>query len=206
MPIKKNRIFYVCSYGGSGSKMLCNYLNNFGKSYHIHSKLPPQQLTHIGINTYHEWFSEKKIPLPQVDNYTVIFIYKNPADAILSRFWLPDHLKHIQSNKNITINSVITQECDLYGVENFYNNYTSPNKERNYKIYCIKYEDFFDHISEFNKKLDLPDNPNLYPIKKESIYKRGTKIKKNKDHHDKLLSIYHPLINKMNKMPFIKIV
>ena len=57
---KKNRIFYVCSYGGSGSKILCNYLNNFGKSYHIHSKSPPQQLTHIGINTYHEWFSEKK--------------------------------------------------------------------------------------------------------------------------------------------------
>ena len=26
----KNKHFYVCSYGGSGSTMLCAYLSNFG--------------------------------------------------------------------------------------------------------------------------------------------------------------------------------
>ena len=28
--------YYICSYGGSGSTVLFNYLSNFGNVYHIH--------------------------------------------------------------------------------------------------------------------------------------------------------------------------
>ena len=40
--------FYVCSYGGSGSKMLCSALNKYGKTTHIHSRMPPNNLEYIG--------------------------------------------------------------------------------------------------------------------------------------------------------------
>ena len=46
--INKNKIFYICSYGGSGSTMLANYLSNFGKVFHIHSRYPPKKLTYTG--------------------------------------------------------------------------------------------------------------------------------------------------------------
>ena len=56
------RQFYVCSYGGSGSKMLVKYLENFGKVFHIHSRFPPDKLTHSGgINNYIEWFNNNVI-------------------------------------------------------------------------------------------------------------------------------------------------
>ena len=35
------KIFYVCTYGGSGSKALCNALEEYGTAYHIHSRVPP---------------------------------------------------------------------------------------------------------------------------------------------------------------------
>ena len=49
----KKRTFYVCSYGGCGSYMLCDYLKNFGDVKHIHSRKPPSILSNItNISTY----------------------------------------------------------------------------------------------------------------------------------------------------------
>ena len=60
------KIFYVCSYGGSGSKMLCNALSKHGKTKHIHSRKPPNNLEYIGKekggNMYSEWFNGIAIP------------------------------------------------------------------------------------------------------------------------------------------------
>ena len=42
------KIFYVCSYGGSGSKMLCSALKKYGETIHIHSRKPPNNLEYIG--------------------------------------------------------------------------------------------------------------------------------------------------------------
>ena len=54
----ETKIFYVCSYGGSGSKMLCAALRKYGKVEHIHSRNPPDKLCYIGKqnggNTYEE--------------------------------------------------------------------------------------------------------------------------------------------------------
>jgi len=41
------KIFYVCSYGGSGSKMLCSALKKYGETIHIHSRKPPNNLEYI---------------------------------------------------------------------------------------------------------------------------------------------------------------
>jgi hypothetical protein len=90
---------------------------------------------------------------------------------------------------------------DLYRLEEFFDYYTKKEKKgkkkRNYPIYCVKYEEFWDHLSEFNKKLGLPDIPELYPVKKETP---------RKEPYNKILyEIYEKLIKKMKKKAFIEI-
>ena len=194
--IKPN--YYICTYGGSGSKILAKYLANFGNKYHVHGRLPPDYLTYIGGNTYSEWFSNRNIPDNKVDNYKVVFIYRDPIKAIYSRFTNPSHLNHIQCNNDkITIADIIESNKDLYGIEEFFDNYTS-HKTRNYKIYCVKYEDLFNNIEELNKILELPNIKEYYPILKETdrsdIYDRRLDV------------IYQPLRDKMDKMKFIEII
>ena len=205
----KDLNFYICSSGGCGSTILTNYLSNFGKVYHIHDRFPPDKLCYIGrVNTdediYNEWFNSVEIPEDKLHLYKVIFIYRNPIDVIFSRFIQPSgpnipHLKHIKCINNglIGLGDIINNKMDLYGLEEFYDNY-AVKKERNYKIYCVKYEMFFNNISLFNKALGIPDIKTLYPVKNERI-KKYMYLKE-------LTLIYKSLIIKMEKMPFISIV
>lgn len=200
--------FYVCSSGGCGSTIIFKYLSNFGNVYHIHDRYPPDNLCYTGnINTnepvYNEWFNKTEIPQEKLLNYRVIFIYRNPIDVIFSRFALAKgpniaHMKNIKCDNNgeIYFGDVLKTGRDLYKLEDFFDNYTLP-KERNYPIYCIKYEDFFYNIANFNKILGIPDIKSLYPIKIERK-KKYTYVKE-------LLSIYYSLIIKMKNMKFIEI-
>ena len=220
------KIFYVCSYGGCGSKMLCKYLSNFGEVKHIHSRNPPQELEYIGdksINIlaykrlfrnknlrikynnehkYKEWFNGEKIPDNDLNNYYVIYIYKDPVKSIFSRFKINQHLIHVQVNQDNILglyNNVLEQKKDLYGIEEFYNNYMTPNK-RNYKIYGIRYEDIFDNLEELNKTFGLSNEFNHTLVKKE------TKREYPENELMILEEIYKPLKDKMSKNKFIEII
>jgi hypothetical protein len=208
--IMNNKLnFYVCGSGGCGSTLIFNYLQNFGNSYHIHDRYPPEKLCYVGNeNTdspvYSEWFNKTEIPENKIKNYKVIFVYRNPIQVIFSRFACVNgpninHLKHVMCDNNgkIYFSDVIHSKTDLYKLEEFYDNYTIP-KKRNYEIICIKYEDFFNNISEFNKILGIPDIKELYPVKKER-QKNFTFVKE-------LSYIYRSLMVKMNKMKFIEII
>jgi len=205
----KNMNFYICSAGGCGSTVIFNYLSNFGNVYHIHDRYPPNKLTYIGsenTNTpvYNEWFNTIEIPEDKLCNYKVIFIYRNPIQVIFSRFAQPKgpnipHLQHIKCDNNgeIYFGDIIKTSKDLYKLEEFFDNYTIP-KNRNYPIYCIKYEDFFSNISIFNKILGIPDIKSLYPVKNER-QKKLTYIVE-------LSIIYYSLMNKMKKMRSIELI
>lgn len=205
----ENKIFYVCSSGGCGSTILFEYLKNFGKVYHIHDRYPPNELEYVGnVNTdkevYSEWFNGVKIPDNELHKYKVIFIYRNPIAVIYSRFAQANgpnipHLQHIKCNNNGNINifDVLKLKTDLYGIESFFDSYTIPTK-KNYDIYCIKYELFWNNISLFNKILAIPDVQKLYPVKQERAKKY--------QYMTELSKIYRPLINKMHTMKFIELI
>lgn len=191
------KVFYVCSFGGCGSKMLCEYLSQFGTVKHVHSRYPPTTLTEIDKN---EWFSQKPIAEHDFKDYYVIYIYRDPVKAILSRFSNPAHLIHIQTNPNTTLPQVLESKQDLYGIENFYDNYTIiPAVMRNYKIYCVKYEDFFQNIAEFNKTFQIQCHTSQYPVERNTEKPFNIDI-------IVLQEIYHNLREKMKKMSFIKII
>ena len=205
----KNMNYYICSAGGCGSTIIFNYLKNFGNVYHIHDRYPPDKLCYVGgENTnepvYEEWFNNTEIPEDKLVYYKVIFIYRNPIDVIFSRFIQPQgpnttHLQHIKCINNglIGLGDIVNNGKDLYGLEEFYDNYTLP-KNRNYHIYSIKYEDFFNNIELFNKVIGIQDIKSLYPNKVER--------RKKKTYVRELSIIYNRLILKMNLMPFIKVV
>lgn len=205
----KNMNYYICSSGGCGSTLIFEYLKTFGNVYHIHDRYPPEKLCYVGKentteDVYSEWFNTTEIPDDKLQFYKVIFIYRNPIYVIFSRFIQPQgpniaHLQHIKCKNNglIGLGDIVNNGMDLYGLEEFYNNYTS-SKKRNYSIYCVKYEDFFNNIDLFNETIQIPNIKALYPTKNERR-KHFTYLK--------ILSIiYYKLLIKMQAMPFIKIV
>jgi hypothetical protein len=204
--------YYICSYGGSGSTVLFNYLSNFGKVYHIHDRYPPDNLTFVGNENnyedediYKEWFNKTEILPENIKNYKVIFIYRHPIDVIFSRFAqlngpnIP-HLQHIkcENNGNVNIYDVLKYKKDLYGIEHFFDEYTCKPSNKNYPIYAVKYESFWNNIGLFNKIINIPDIKELYPIKQER-HKKLAFVKE-------LNLIYSSLIIKMNKMRFMEIL
>lgn len=205
----KNMNYYVCSSGGCGSTIIYNYLKNFGNVYHIHDRYPPQKLKYVGKentdkDVYNEWFNDVDIPEDKLQNYKVIFIYRHPIQVIFSRFAQPKgpnipHLQHIKciNNGNINIFDVLKFGKDFYGIEEFFDNYT-VRTDRNYNIYAVKYELFWNNIKLFNEALGIPDIKQLYPEKKERP-KTFSFLKE-------LTHIYSSLINKMNRMRFIELI
>jgi hypothetical protein len=190
----QEKIFYVCSYGGSGSHMLCDALRQYGTIKHIHSRNPPDKLTYIGNDkggdTYCEWFNDITIPENELKNYYVIYIYRNPSFSIPSRFEIPEHLEHIQIDPKIKLEDMLSAGEDLFKIREFYDNYVKPNEKRNYKIYCVKYEDIFNKQDELS---------NLLEIGKLNIVNKSTRTNSN----EKLDKIYADLIYEMNKNNFI---
>tara|TARA_B110000285_G_C14866589_1_gene487138 strand:- start:87 stop:347 length:261 start_codon:yes stop_codon:yes gene_type:complete len=83
----------------------------------------------------------------------------------------------------------LTSGKDLYKIREFYDNYIKVNKNRNYKIYCVKYEDIFDKQDELS---------NLLGIGKLNMVNKSVR-----NSHKELDKIYADLIEEMNKNNFI---
>lgn len=175
--------------------MLCSALSKYGESVHIHSRKPPNKLEYVGGEkggeVYHEWFNGIPIPEDELHNYYVIYIYRNPSFSIPSRFWIPGHLNNIQTT-DIKLDEVIKSGEDLYKLREFHNNYIKKNKNRNYKIYCVKYEDIFDKQDNLSE---------LLKVGKLNMVNKSKRKNSNKD----LDEIYSDLIKEMEENEFITI-
>ena len=213
------KIFYVCSWGGCGSKLLCGYLNNFGKAIHIHDPNPPEKLEYIGFkhnrwgwcpielpdyeerykhvcNRGLEWFNGVPIYEDDENEYFVIFLYRNPVYSIKSRFWGLNHLENIRSPL-VSIDRVCKERKDIFQINTFYDNYMLK-KNKNYKIYAIKYEHLHEEIDQLNEIFNLRSANVTLEAKKETD--RGDR------HVNELSDIYSSVIDKMKKNKFIEII
>tara|TARA_B110000902_G_scaffold239028_1_gene287390 strand:- start:97 stop:393 length:297 start_codon:yes stop_codon:yes gene_type:complete len=95
----------------------------------------------------------------------------------------------VQIDKSIKLKNVLDSKKDLYKIIEFYDNYTKPNEKRNYKIYCVKYEDIFDKQDELSKLL--------------GIWKLNIVNKSSRKNNKELDNIYSDLIDEMDKNDFI---
>ena len=55
------------------------------------------------------------IPIPEneLENYYVIYIYRSPSFSIPSRFIIPEHLSHIESDIEIKLEDVFNKQDEL---------------------------------------------------------------------------------------------
>ena len=193
---KKERHFYVCSFGGCGSWVLSSYLKQFGVVHHVHSRKPPPIAVTKVVG---EHFTT--VPNQGLQNI-VIYIYRDPVAALLSvkrRFPLEDHLKNIDApDPSVTLEMLSDSKQDLIGLTDFFRNYTTPSSQRKYPIYCIKYELLFDNVSSFNYALGLIDYPRLYPKKVETSTELPTECAG-------LQETYRTLRLEIDRRPFLSV-
>lgn len=202
---KIDRVFYICSYTGCGTMLLKNAINKQHKHVRIvHDRNPPTELEFVGIsgkkiidnNTKLLHFNGIKIPEQYIDKFTVIYIYKNPINSIYSRLSKDGFARYVAPQTEVvSFDEVITQEKDLYGLEEFFNNYTRTDINRNYKIICVNYDLLFEKQDELSELLGLEP---LNLIKKET--------EREQKNYDILFKIYQNLIDTIKNFPFIKIV
>lgn len=168
------RIFYICSYGGCASKMLCRFLSKYYVVYHIHSRFPPNKLTSIKktpLYKRYEWFDYNNILNKKTKNLiTVIYLYRKPSTSLLSsQGWGSCHCSNIGLNirnpylklffnkNDITRFRYSKIKKDLFGLNNFFKNYTIKKHNKNYNIICIKYETLWENLDKIFRFLNIPD-------------------------------------------------
>ena len=84
----------------------------------------------------------------------------------------------------------------MYGIQEFYSNYTQNKDGRNYKIYAVKYEELFEKHDELSKILQIG------PL---TLTKNETMRQKDKKDLQILEEIYKETIQEMSRNDFIKI-
>ena len=198
-------IYYICSYGGCGSKMLWRFIGRYATCYHIHSRIPPAYLEQID----NEQFNGEKVEENEISKYKVIYLFRNPSDAQMSIFSSKRNrqLKHwfhigVEDSQNIPeIEEYLYQKEDKLNYMEFFNNYVENKININYDIIAINYHKLWNNLSEFIRILELPVKCiKKFPKKKEKS------IKKFPHYVKSLNGINIQLVEKINKMPNIVII
>lgn len=169
-------IFYVCSYGGSGSTMLTRFLNQYGTAYHVHSFKPPTQLTYPINAKFIDNFSNVIVPENELSRCYVIYIYKNPTQSQISVYC--DHHRVHMEYEEPDNRELFPEELKYYALKGkntlsygtHFKNYMSSNSKRNYQIIGVNYHKLWDPsvLKQFFKALNLPEKDIIkFPIKKE---------------------------------------
>lgn len=176
--------FYICSYGGSGSYLLKSFLNNFGDTYHIHSRSLPNKITKVHREKFTEELNDNN------QKSFVIYIYSKPAYSLLSRASYGTlHWHNIQVPKE-SIPLIPSREErekyfelkeDLVNYEQFWENYVFHKSS--FPVLCLNFHhlwenlkalcDFceIDHssIKDFPKKRNPSHNNNI-PEDKNNLF------------------------------------
>ncbi len=179
----------MCTYGGSGSTAFCKHLGQFAKKvYHVHSKMPPATLKEV--NLFNEHFTDADAAEP--NNTKCIFLYRDPTEAILSRFSLKKHLRNIECDESITVAQVAEQKKDLYGISQFFYNYLEA--PRAYPVLFVKYETLFTSMDLVHQYLNVPHTLRIEPMVKRETLRESP-------YEHQLKEVYAPLVAQMQKLP-----
>ena len=117
------------------------------------------------------------------------------ASELMNDALISDWAASLNLRDQIKLEDIIHSNKDLYGITEFYNNYTQPNEKRTYDILCIKYEDLFDKHAELSERLGIGE---LKPKRKETD--RSGKVKQ---YGSQLSQIYDKLITEMDQNEFL---
>jgi len=207
--------YFVFSYGGTGSTMLCSFLSRYGRSFHLHDKVPPLFLTDRLVEAP-DRHTEAVIHLSQDPYYKlnlndcrVIYIYRDPVIAKISRpGW--QHCYHIggdfrqhqklkrKPGDNLgmeLLEDYARNGVDLNQYEEHFDNWMIEGEDREYSILYINYAHLWENLNVIFEYCQIPINHIVnFPRKRET--------KKNvSDNVVKVLTeMYYPLQKKIETL------
>lgn len=166
---KQDRNFYVCSYGGCASWMLCDFLRKFGTSFHVHSRFPPREISLVK----REQFTDQPDTTPA--KKFVIFIYSHPSHSIRSRaafgrvHWrnigVPDEIAQTIPS---TPEEYLALDRDPVGYAEFFLNYTSGGL--GYPVYAVNYHRLWRNLRHLLYQLGIPESAiDSFPHERDGV-------------------------------------
>ncbi len=197
------KTYFICSYGGSGSKMLTGFIRNYYEALHVHDRCPPDELTMPGkfnkIKIENTFGKEKVDP----NLYRVIFIFRSPIDAYLSRGSSLQHCKNIDGYYRNHIKDRLTyvkSGVDIMRYNEHFHNYAVRGNKK-YDIICINYHKIWENLEEILTVLEIPlSEIKNFPPKRVKEKQVDAEILTGLNY------MYHDLLEKIKQMPAIKIV
>ncbi len=206
-PIQIKHNLQVTSFGGSGTSMLLEFLQN-------HGLLVPDEP---------DWGIWKHLPCPPTypayqlsDAFRAVYLVTDPVEAVASVFRRGFHMWHavrMQSQARWPANfklkdypheptwglsEYLDLGKDCYGLSDHFNNWVSSTREqRGYPLMVIKLNYLWDNLESLFKFVGLPASEQTDFPKKRS--RENTLI--SKDDYTSLRRLYSALSKKIEALP-----
>jgi len=202
------KTYLICSYGGSGSRILNSFIRHTIIKYrhkvkHVHDKLPPCEPTSVEIKppkVIYSFSSRKVNPA----GYKVVFIFRYPWEALISvyRRFGKKHCFNIGGDWERfpeTIDEYARLGEDIMNYRKCFDAYTKTSG-RNYEIICVNYHKMWDNLEAVFKALELPPSAiQMFPKRAE------IKVDISYETMQKLKEIYKDLGEEIDRFPPVKV-
>lgn len=232
--VEKPRTYLVVSYGGCGSKMLAGWLSSLKPTvkrvYHLHDPMPPSELRELppprAKPSTQRDFRARRFPgsgkfrtdtplVSDVDDFRVLFIFKDPVEALVSRYGY-GHCLHLSGDcgdeRNFpTLDAYAKAGHDRMGLLSFFEKYTTPSN-RTFPIVLLNYHKLWDNLPALMQALGVPASKLAsFPERTETVRNDLTAAAENKPAHSEatrraLDAIYAPIISKIRALPAVSLV
>ena len=214
--------------------------------YHIHDRAPPEELREFppppAATTQKDYRARRFpgggkfktdtpiVPAGSVDDYRIIYIYKDPVEAMVSRFG-HGHCKHIQGDCGESdrafpkLDAYAAAGVDRMRLIDHFDAYTAPNardgggggggraaRTRNYPIIALNYHKLWDNLDAVMHALSFPPEwANKFPKRTETVRNDLTgAAEKNSAHteatRDGLRRMYAPILTRQHEMPAVSVI
>ena len=228
------RTYIVVSYGGCGSKMLAGWLAQLSKRhaanvYHFHDKKPPDVLRELPPpprpSTKERDFRARRFPgggrfrketraVQDLDAYRVLYIYKDPVEAMVSRFGF-GHCKHLDGDCGVEtsfpkLDTYAQQGVDRMGLLSFFSAYTS-SEARQFPIVALNYHKLWQNLDAVVSALGLPaELAATFPARTETVRNDLTAAGEQNQAHSEatrkgLDAMYGPILAKIRELPAVSV-
>uniref|UniRef100_A0A7S3NGV2 Sulfotransferase domain-containing protein n=1 Tax=Aureoumbra lagunensis TaxID=44058 RepID=A0A7S3NGV2_9STRA len=202
--------------------------------YHLHDAHPPLTLRELppprAPPTNQKDFRARRFPggghfrsdtplIPEssLDDYRLLFIFKDPVEALVSRYGY-GHCLHLGGNCGT--NERTFPKLDAYarrGIDNmnilsFFKNYVTPNPNRSFPIILLNYHKLWDNLDALMAALGLPPQlASTFPQRTETVRNDLTAQAEGNQAHSEatrqyLDKIYDPIIQRIRDLPAVTVV
>ena len=200
--------------------------------FHFHDNHPPSHLREIPAPprqaTREKDFRARRFPGggrfktdtkivsdAALDDYRVLYIFKDPVEAMVSRFG-HGHCKHLGGDCGDEkafpkLEAYATAGNDRMGVLNHFKAYTTPSDDRHFPIVLLNYHKLWNNLDAVMDALGLPKQlAPSFPDRTETVRNDYTGKAEGRAAHTEatrqgLVAIYQPILTKIREMPAVSL-